>query len=270
MANTVKKGSLITLAYEGREFEVVVIDPDGLGKGQPSVGFGYRMGERYVGVPESTVRGWVRDSDEGKSLSLPSSKALRVRDIKASDGNTYSVVEASDWFALAIDVLVNPGRTGKSLRAKLGEFIRWFAVKGFYAEAYVAFKGVYTEKDSRATTQWLEARQLGIPIRKLYTDLLQSEGCSAFDYGNWTNQIYQGLFGMPAKEMKQQWELMAGSAKVARNYIPEALGLDAVRYCEDMVVRMFVDDLQETHDAAIDLTRRRYRLDEFLKEGDTE
>ena len=94
MANVVKKGSLLTLAYEGREFEVVVIDPNGLGPGQPSVGFGYRMGERYAGVPESTVRGWVRDSDEGKTLCLPSGRALRVRDIKASDGNTYSVVEA--------------------------------------------------------------------------------------------------------------------------------------------------------------------------------
>lgn len=268
MSSTIKKGSLITLAYEGREFEVVVIDPNGLGDGQPSVGFGYRMGERYAGVPESTVRGWVRDSEPEKSLSLPSGKVLRVRDIAASDGNTYSVIEASDWFSLAIDLLINPGRTGKGIRAKLGDFLQWFAVKGFYAEAYVAFKGVYTTKDSRATTQWLESRQLGVPIRKLYTDLLQSEGCSEFDYGNWTNRIYQGLFSMPSKEMKQKWKLMTGNAKVARNYIPEALGLDAVRYCEDMVVRMFVGDLTETHDLAIDLTRRRYDLDEFLEGTD--
>jgi hypothetical protein len=265
MSNPIKKGSLITLAYEGREFEVVVIDPDGLGKGQPSVGFGFRMAERYVGVPNNTLSGWVLGSDDSRVLKAPSGKEFRVLDIAASDGNIYSVIEASDWFAMAIDLLINPGRTGKGIRAKLGDFLQWFAVKGFYAEAYVAFKGVYTTKDSRATTQWLEARQLGVPIRKLYTDLLQSEGCSNFDYGNWTNQIYQGLFGMPAKEMKQEWELMSGNAKVARNYIPEALGLDAVRYCEDMVVRMFVDDLKETHDAAIDLTKRRYRLDELLE-----
>jgi hypothetical protein len=265
MANAVKKGSLITLVYEGREFEVVVIDPNGLGAGQPSVGFGYRMAERYVGIPNDTLSRWVLDSDTEKAMKLPSGKQFRVLDILATNGNTYSVVEASDWFAMAIDLLINPGRTGKGIRAKLGDFLQWFAVKGFYAEAYVAFKGVYTTKDSRATTQWLESRQLGVPIRKLYTDLLQSEGCSAFDYGNWTNRIYQGLFEMPAKEMKQKWELMTGNAKVARNYIPEALGLDAVRYCEDMVVRMFVGDLTETHDLAIDLTRRRYGLDEFLK-----
>ena len=38
-----KRGSLTKLTYEGREFEAIVIDPDGLGKGQPSVGFGFRM-----------------------------------------------------------------------------------------------------------------------------------------------------------------------------------------------------------------------------------
>lgn len=254
----IKRGSLITLAYEGKEFEVIVIDPNGLGEGQPSVGFGFRMAERYAGIPQPTLSGWVIDKQGVKSLQPPSGKDFRVIDILAVDGNTYSVIEASDWFSIAVDLLVNPGRTGKGLRAKLGEFISWFAVKGFYAEAYVAFKGVYTAKDSRATTQWLESRQLGVPIRKLYTDLLQSQGCQAFDYGNLTNRIYQGLFGMPAKEMKEVWELMDGNPGVARNYIPKAEGLDAVRYCEDMVVRMFVDDLLEAHDAAISLTKRKY------------
>jgi hypothetical protein len=255
---TIKRGSLITLAYEGKEFDVIVIDPNGLGEGQPSVGFGFRMAERYAGIPQPTLSGWVIEKEGVKALKPPSGKDFRVIDILATDGNTYSVIEASDWFSIAVDLLVNPGRTGKGLRAKLGEFISWFAVKGFYAEAYVAFKGVYTAKDSRATTQWLESRQLGIPIRKLYTDLLQSQGCQAYEYGNWTNHIYNGLFGMPAKEMKEVWELMDGNPKIARNYIPKAEGLDAVRYCEDMVVRMFVDDLTEAHDAAINLTKRKY------------
>jgi hypothetical protein len=254
----IKRGSLITLAYEGKEFEVIVIDPNGLGDGQPSVGFGFRMAERYAGIPQPTLSGWVIEKEALKALQPPSGKTFRVIDILAVDGNTYSVVEASDWFSIAVDLLVNPGKTGKGLRAKLGDFISWFAVKGFYAEAYVAFKGVYTAKDSRATTQWLESRQLGIPVRKFYTDLLQSEGCQTFDYANWTNHIYQGLFGMPAAEMKKVWELMDGDPKIARNYIPKAEGLDAVRYCEDIVVRVFVDDLAEAHDLAISLTKRKY------------
>lgn len=255
---TIKTGQLVTLSYEGREFQVIVIDPNGLGEGQPSVGFGFRMMERYAGVPESTIRSWVREKEGENVLELPSGKTLRVRDIFGSDGNLYRTIEAADWFAFAVDLLVNPGRTGKGLRAKLGDFIGWFAVKGFYAESFVALKGVYTEKDSRATTQWLEARQLGKVARKLYTDLLQSEGCKDYDYANWTNYVYQGLFGMTAKEMMDIWELMDGNSSIARNYIPKAEGLDAVRYCEDMVVRMFVDDLDEAHDMAINLTKRKY------------
>ncbi|MBV8802934.1 MAG: hypothetical protein JO131_08250 [Gammaproteobacteria bacterium] len=254
----VKTGDRITLSYEGREFDAIVIDPNGLGQGQPSVGFGFRMGERYAGVPESTLRGWVREKDGDNCVELPSGKALRVRDIFGSDGNLYRVIEASDWFALAIDLLINPGKTGKALRAKLGDFIGWFAVKGFYAEAYVAFKGVYTQKDSRATTQWLEARQLGKVARKLYTDLLQAEGCQDYDYGNWTNYVYVGLFGIKKKEMTEIWELVDGDPNIGRNYIPKAEGLEAVCYCEDMVVRLFVDDLEEAHNDAIKHTKRKF------------
>jgi hypothetical protein len=251
-------GSLTKVPFEGRVFDVIVVDPNGLGEGQPSVGFGFRMMDRNAGIPQSTLTDWVTDIDGVAMLKLPSGKLLRVTDIPGVDGNLYRVVEASDWFALAVDLLVNPGRTGKPLRVKLGDFLSWFAVKGFYAEAYVALKGVYTERDSRATTQWLEARQLGKIARKLYTDLLQSQGCQSYDYGNWTNHIYQGLFGMPAKEMMAEWELMDGKASIARNYIPKAEGLDAVRHCEDMTVRMFVDDLREAHDAAINLTKRKF------------
>jgi hypothetical protein len=43
-----------------------------------------------------------------------------------------------------------------------------------------------------------------------------------------------------------------------RNYIPKAEGLDAVKFCEDMVVRMFVDDLEEAHEMAVNLTKRKF------------
>lgn len=258
MTSEFEVGQRVTLSYEGREFEAIVIDPNGLGDDQPSVGFGFRMGERYSGVPESTMRSWVRDSDDQKLVELPSGKALRVRDIVASDGNTYSVVEASDWFTLAIDLLINPGRTGKAIRSKLGDFIAWFAVKGFYAEAYVALKGVYTKRDSRATTAWLEARHLGKVQRRMYTDLLQSQQCQDFEYATWTDYVYQGLFGMRAKEMREVWETMDGSPEIARNHIPKSEGLQAVAYCEDMVVRIFVEELQEAHDTAINLTKRKF------------
>lgn len=251
-------GDRITLVYEGKEFDVIVIDPNGLGESQPSVGFGFNMMERYAGIPQSTLSTWVYREDEEKSLKLPSGKTFRYIEIIGKDNKSYSVVEASDWFSLAVDLLINPGKTGKGLRVKLGDFIGWFAVKGFYAESYVALKGVYTAKDSRATTQWLESRQLGKYARKQYTDLLQSEGCQDYQYATWTDYVYDGLFGMKAKEMKAIWEVVDGNPAIARNHIPKAEGLDAVAHCEDMTVRMFVDDLKEAHDNAIKLTKRKF------------
>ena len=216
------------------------------------------MIERNAGIPASTLSTWVFEIDGTIALKLPSGKHFRVFEINGVDGNNYSVVEASDWFSLAVDLLVNPGKTGKGIRAKLGDFIGWFAVKGFYAESYVALKGVYTEKDSRATTQWLESRQLGKISRKLYTDLLQSQGCEDSDYAYWTDYVYQGLFGMSAVEMRLVWERVEGNASIARNYIPKTEALDALSHCEDMTFRFFVSDLKEAHDQAINLTKRKY------------
>lgn len=44
----VKTGDLITVVYEEREFEAIVVDPDGLGPGLPSVGFGMGMTHRTL------------------------------------------------------------------------------------------------------------------------------------------------------------------------------------------------------------------------------
>ena len=258
MSEGLSPGQKITLSFEGREFDVIVIDPNGLGEQQPTVGFGFRMMEKYAGVPASTLSTWVFEKNDLSYLKLPSDKVLRVFDIPGLDGNNYSVIEATDWFELVVDLLVNPGKTGKGLKEKLGAFLRWFAVKGFYAEAYTVLKGSYTAKDSRATTKWLEARQLGKIERKFYTDLLQAQGCQTSEYGYWTDYVYTGLFGMRAKQMKEVWELVEGDSSIARNYVPEAKGLQAVRYCEDMVVRLFVDDLEESHDDAINHTRRKF------------
>jgi hypothetical protein len=254
----IQQGQLITLSFEGREFQVIVIDPHGLGFNQPSVGFGFGMIEKHAGIPQSTLSTWVIDKKTDYRLKLPSGSLFGVIEILGNDNNTYSVVEATDWFELAVDLLVNPGKTSKGLKQKLGDFLRWFAVKGFYAEAYVALKGVYTEKDSRATTHWLEIRQMGKIARKLYTDLLQTQGCENTDYAEWTDHVYLGLFGMRAAQMKQTWELMDGNSEIARNYIPKVEGLDAVRHCEDMAVRMFVDNLADAHDEAINLTKRKF------------
>ena len=58
-----KQGDLITVAYEDRDFDVIVIDPDGLGPGLPSVGFGFRQAARYLGIPQQTLTSRVTELD---------------------------------------------------------------------------------------------------------------------------------------------------------------------------------------------------------------
>ncbi|MEM9949567.1 MAG: hypothetical protein AAF810_26345 [Cyanobacteria bacterium P01_D01_bin.36] len=256
----IQTGDLVVVTYEDREFTAIVIDPNGLGEGEPSVGFGFRMAERHIGIPRQTLSDRVAGIAGAELFKTPSGKAFRVSEIRGSDGNDYKVIEVADWVELSMDILLSPGKMRKPTREKIGAFLIWFAIKGFYAEANVAIKGVYTGKSSRATTRWLIQRQSGKPIRKTYTDLLLELNVHSTAYGQWTNTVYKGLFGMPAAEMKQKWELMSGNSRIARNYINEEDGLAAVKFAEDMVVRMYIDDLEEAHREAIRLTVRKFNL----------
>lgn len=255
---SIRKGQLITLSFEGREFEVIVIDPNGLGKNQPSVGFGFRMMEKYAGLPEPTLSQWLEGDSNNEVLELkpPSSNAFKVIQI-----NEYVVVEASDWVALTIDVLKKPGKVRKSTQSKLLDFLGWFAVKGFYADAYAALKGAYTEADSRAVSAWMQARLAGISRRNRYTKFLQEQGCEEWhEYANWTDYVYQALFGMKKRQMLETWELVEGNKNIGRNYIPEVEGLEAVAYCETQVVELFHANLQQAHDDAISFAKRKFNF----------
>ena len=103
---SIKQGQLITLTFEGKEFEVIVIDPNGLGKGQPNVGFGFNMMEKYAGIPQSTLSTWVHRQSGEKCLKLPSQKEFRYIEIMGGNGKVYNTVEASDWLELAMKLLL--------------------------------------------------------------------------------------------------------------------------------------------------------------------
>ncbi|MEM6840284.1 MAG: hypothetical protein AAF609_26065 [Cyanobacteria bacterium P01_C01_bin.120] len=65
---------------------------------------------------------------------------------------------------------------------------------------------------------------------------------------------------MDAAEMKAHWQApVQGSGRIARNYIPESAGLEAVAYCEKMVALLDFDDMQEAHDEAIRLTKIKFK-----------
>ena len=256
----IKSGDLITVTYEEREFTAIVIDPDGLGPGQPSVGFGFMMAQKHIGIPQPTLTKRVIQHEGGEWFKTPSGTLFRVIHLLGTDNNNYKVIEVSEWFDLAMDILLSPGQFRKPTKEKIGAFLRWFAIKGFYAEANVALKGVYTAKNSRSVTKWLITRQSGKPVRKSYTDLISDTGAHATAYGKYTNKVYEGLFGMKAAEMRETWALMAGSAKIARNHITEEEGLEAVKFCEDLVARIFAGDLEEAHDQAIRWTVKKFKL----------
>jgi hypothetical protein len=171
------------------------------------------------------------------------------------------VLEVSDWVALASDVLKKPGKVSKPTQHKLIDFLAWFAVKGFYAEAYAELKGAYTEADSRAVSAWMRARLEGIARRNNYTKFLQQKGCEEwFEYAKWTDYVYQGLFGMKKKQMVEVWDLVEGAKHIGRNYIPEVEGLKAVAYCENQVIELFHSDLEQAHNDAIGYAKRKFNL----------
>ncbi len=260
-------GQLVTLQYEQRQFEAIVIDPNGLGRNQPSIGFGFRMMARYSGISNSTLSSWTITESvfennrvlKIKSLNLPSGKRFRITEVVGENNNSYSTLEISQWVEVAADVAIRPGKVRKPVRDKIVEFLAWFAVTGFYAHIYTALKGIYTIDDSKSVYNWTNSRETGIPIRNQYTSFLASKGCrKPFEFAGWTNTIYKNLFGKTKKQMQQTWELIDGEANIGRNYVPQAEGLEAVTYCEDMVIRLFHEDLTQAHKDAIYYTAKKF------------
>jgi hypothetical protein len=260
MPEKISAGHRITVSYENRDFEVIVIDPNGLGEGQPSLGFGLNMMEKYAGLPQSTASGWIKEGNREngeKFLESPTGNTFRV-----IERNDYVLLEVSDWVAVAGEALKAKGnkKLKDSTRDKLIDFLTWFATKGLYAEAYVSLKGVYTARDSRSVSNWMMVRLAGKIKRNKYTDFLKECGCEGFDYALWTNYIYEGLFGKTAREMKQLWEVVEGSKSIARNYISQEEGLKAVAHCENLAVELHVDNLKEAHDDAISNALRKFNF----------
>lgn len=262
-------GQIIPIKFRDREFRAIIIDPDGLGYNRPTIGLGYRSMSRHTDVPLTTlVKRVIELTDEeegsetsGKFLKLPSGKLFKVTEILGNDNNTYQVIEATDWVELARDWAKKPGKLGAKAKNGLIDFLAWFAAEGLYAEAYTFLKETYTREDSERIQQWLVARQAGKPARKDWAYAISEQGGSSpYKYGKWTNYVYRGLFGMDAAEIKKIWEApVSGSRHIARNYIPETVGLEMVEYCEKLVSVFELDDLEDAHDEAIRMTQKKFR-----------
>ena len=253
-----RAGQIIPLRYKSQEVQVIIIDPNGLGPDKPSIGLGLRGMDRHIGIPRQTLSDRVSEIEGVKYLKLPSGNAFRVSEIDAEDGNNYLLVEASDWVALALDWAKNPGKLRKPARDGLIDFLGWFAAEGIYAQAYTVLKRAYTYEDDQRVQNWIMSRETGKPARAEWSWEVQEKD-SQGRYGYWTNYVYQGLFGMNATQMKEVWENpVHGDARIARNYVPESVGLEAIAYCEKMVAQLDLNDIEQAHDEAIRLTQIKF------------
>ncbi|TVQ07437.1 MAG: hypothetical protein EA368_14255 [Leptolyngbya sp. DLM2.Bin27] len=253
-----RAGQIIPLRYKSREIKAIIIDPSGLGPDKPSIGMGFRGMDRHIGVPQQTLTNRVTQIEGVRCLELPSGKAFRVTQISADDGNEYLLLEASDWAALAQDWAKNPGKLRKPARDGLIDFLAWFAAEGIYAQAYTMLKRAYTREDSQRVQTWIMSRESGKPARAEWGWEVQEKD-SRGRYGFWTNYVYRGLFGMDATQMKEVWaNPVHGDARIARNYVPESVGLEAIAYCEKMVGFLDLDDIQQAHDLAIQATQVKF------------
>lgn len=94
MPEQIRKGQKLQLTYENKQFEVIVIDPNGLRKNQPSIGFGFQMFENASKFPQSTLSDWATEIEGCSILKAPSGKTFRATEIKADDNNVLIVLEA--------------------------------------------------------------------------------------------------------------------------------------------------------------------------------
>lgn len=180
---SIYQGQLVGIEYEGRQLKTIVIDPNGLGEGVPTMGLGMRMSKEYLGITHQALSKRVATTEDKEWLKLPSGNALRVATITAEDGNEYSVIEFSDWTELAKDFLkqsaIGKSKLSPQVLIQLIDFLGWYAAKGLYAASYTKLKGAYTQSDDNALTKALtEANEQLIAdneILKLQYDLKCSE-----------------------------------------------------------------------------------------------
>lgn len=278
-----KIGQKIEIRYKDKIFPVVVINPHAFGHNRPSIGFNYSSQEKYAGLSHATLNQWVKgakklspslfsegDVKDIEHLKLPRSRMnYVVHPIPLYTENTTNqfegggkilkVIEISEFVDLCFNIIcfedVNP-----STKKKIKDFLQWFTVKGFYAEAFTFIKGSFDRADSQMLEEWLMSRLSNKEDRKPYAKfLVDLEENPAF----WTNFVYLYLFGKIASEMRTQWRNIAGKADIARNHIPESIGLEAIGFVERTIVDIYTGNLREAHLFAVQIAVKKFKLPSF-------
>lgn len=277
-----RPGQRLNMKYQNRSFEAIIMNPHAFGHNKPSIGLNFRMAEKYTGLTYKKLTKWTKktrdqnpsdfaSTDVVQYFEVPNNKKrftihhlpFDEDDYKRGYGNLtinhHNVIEVSEFIDLCFELLT-VRNLPKETQEKMKDFLKWFAIEGFYAQAYTVIRGAYTKADSEQLHQWLEARLRNkherLPYARFAAQLQESP---AF----WTDYTYLKLFGKIASEMRKEWETIDGNPQIARNHISEAKGLEAVGYVERMVTDLYTeDDLQEAHDISIEKAKRKFKLPE--------
>jgi len=143
-------GQKIVLDFQGDDLEAIIIDPNGVGKGQPSVGLDLRTMVQHGLLPQMTLSDWI-ESVNKDWIKLPSGNTLKVHRL---DIDEVFVVEICAWIMLSVNSPLDDI-----------DFPRTPAIHGFYADAYAISKGEFTKEDSKAIEKWVSSR-IGEVLRK--------------------------------------------------------------------------------------------------------
>lgn len=59
-----KRGQLIKVPFHNKVLDAIVIEPNGLAQGQPSIGLGFQMIAKHQGISASSLSTWlIKESD---------------------------------------------------------------------------------------------------------------------------------------------------------------------------------------------------------------
>ena len=78
-------GTIIPVCnYKERQLSAIVLDPDGLGKGKPTVGLWFNAIEDHIGIPKQTLSDWAVSSEN-------LIRKQKSRWLKAPSGKTFAL-----------------------------------------------------------------------------------------------------------------------------------------------------------------------------------
>jgi len=274
-----KIGQKLQVSYKGKFVYVEVISPHHFGYNKPLVGFNLNQQKDYTGLSPTTLTQWLKGAKKQdpdlfiddvsvpkvEHLRLPKSKniypvhCLPIYSENSDSDEPYrvdKVVEIGDFIDLCF-VAICDEEVNRSTKHNIRRFLQWFTVSGVYAHIFVYTTGCFNKADSEQLQKWLIARIANKENRKSYASLIVELRENPAFFSNWT---YLKLFGKLASQMRKEWKTVSGDEAIARNHIPKAIALEAIGFVERTVVELYVGDLQEAHDLAIKIARKKFGL----------